>query len=210
MQVNSPNMRPPTTNEERSEATRARLLAAARRLFGRRGYSKTSIDELVRRAGVTKGAFYHHFDDKKAIFLAVLEEAQMRLAQRCASAAQGNDAWERAVAGCHGFLEACTDRETQQIILRDGPVVLGWEAWREIDTRYSLGLLEVGLRAAMAEGFVRSRPTKPLVHLLFGSLCEGALLIARAEDPRAALAAVMQEVDEVLSGMLVPAKRPTT
>ena len=203
MPVNNPSAKSTATNEERSEATRARLLAAARRLFGRSGYAKTSVEDLVGRGGVTKGAFYHHFEDKKAIFLAVLEEAQMRLAERCAAAAQGDDAWQRAVAGCHGFLEACTDREIQQIILRDGPVVLGWETWREIDTRYALGLLEAGLRDAMAGGFVRSRPTKPLVHLLFGALCEGAMVIARAKKPREALATVTREVDELLEGMRV-------
>src|SRR5437016_11652846 len=133
------------TNEERSEATRTRLLAAARKLFGKDGYAKTSLGALVRRAGVTKGAFYHHFEEKRAIFLSVLEDAQRRLAERCATAARGNDAWERTLAGCHGFLEACTDPEVQQVILRDGPVVLGWETWREIDSRYSFGLIEAAL-----------------------------------------------------------------
>jgi AcrR family transcriptional regulator len=92
------------TNEERSEATRTRLLAVARKRFGTKGYAATSVEDLVRRAGVTKGAFYHHFDDKQAIFRAVLEEAQERLARRSAAAAQGDDAWERALAGCHAIL----------------------------------------------------------------------------------------------------------
>ena len=195
------------TNEERSEATRARLLAIARKRFGTKGYAATSVEDLVRRAGVTKGAFYHHFDDKKSVFLAVLEDAQQRLAQACVAAARGEDAWERALAGCHAFLEACTDPEIQQIILLDGPVVLGWETWREIDYRYSLGALEAGLRESMAAGFVRPRPTKPLAHLLFGALCEGAMVIARAKKPREALATVTREIDELLDGILVPEKR---
>src|SRR5437870_3125344 len=143
------------TNEERSEATRARLLAIARKRFGTKGYAATSVEDLVRRAGVTKGAFYHHFDDKKSVFLAVLEDAQQRLAQACVATARGEDAWERALAGCHAFLEACTDPEIQQIILLDGPVVLGWETWREIDSRYSLGALEAGLRETTAAVLVR-------------------------------------------------------
>src|SRR2546425_9379073 len=195
------------TNEERSEATRARLLAIARKRFGTKGYAATSVEDLVRRAGVTKGAFYHHFDDKKSVFLAVLEDAQQRLAQACVAAARGEDAWERALAGCHAFLEACTDPEIQQIILLDGPVVLGWETWREDDSRYSPGALEAGLRETMAAGFGRPRPTKPLAHLLFGAICEGAMVIARAKKPRETLAAVTREVDELLDGMLVPKKR---
>jgi AcrR family transcriptional regulator len=195
------------TNEERSEATRMRLLGVARRCFGTKGYTGTSVEDLVRRAGVTKGAFYHHFDDKKSIFLAVFEDAEKRLMQACAAAARGDDAWERALAGCHAFLEACTEREIQQIILRDGPIVLGWETWRKIDSRYALGSLEAGLREAMAGGFVRPREPAPLAHLLFGALCEGAMVIARAKEPRRALATVIREVDELLNGMLLPKKR---
>ncbi len=189
------------TNEERSEATRTRLLRVARRSFASRGYAGASVDDLVRRAGVTKGAFYHHFDDKRSIFRAVFEDAEKRLMAASAKAARGNDAWERAVAGCHAFLEACTEREFQQIILRDGPVVLGWETWRKIDSQYALGALEAGLRDAMAGGFVRRREPGPLAHLLFGALCEGAMVIARAKEPRRALATVTREVDELLNGM---------
>jgi hypothetical protein len=95
----------------------------------------------------------------------------------------------------------------QQIILLDGPVVLGWETWREIDSRYSLGALEAGLQATMDAGYVRPRPTKPLAHLLFGAICEGAMVIARAKKPREALATVTREVDELLEGILVPNRR---
>src|SRR2546425_800109 len=109
------------TNEERSEATRARLLAIARKRFGTKGYAATYVEDLVRRAGVTKGAFYHHFDDKQSVFLAVLEDAQQRLAQACVATARGEDASWRALAGCPAFLDACTDPEIQQCILLDGP-----------------------------------------------------------------------------------------
>ena len=195
------------TNEERSEATRARLLDVARKCFGTKGYTRTSVEELVRRAGVTKGAFYHHFEDKKSIFLAVFDDAEARLMAACAAGARGDDAWERALAGCHAFLEACTDRELQQVILRDGPVVLGWETWRKIDSQYALGALEAGLAEAMAAGFVRPRETGPLAHLLFGALAEGAMVIAKAKDPRRALATVIREVDELLNGMRLPKER---
>src|SRR2546430_9602827 len=119
------------TNEERSEATRARLLAIARKRFGTKGYAATSVEDLVRRAGVTKGAFYHHFDDKKSVFLAVLEDAQQRLAQACVATARGEDAWERALAGCHQVLEAGSDPENQQSILLDAAHVVRRESLQE-------------------------------------------------------------------------------
>src|SRR5262245_42317013 len=123
------------TQEERSETTRAKLLGAAWKLFATRGYAATSIDDIAARAALTKGAFYHHFDDKQSIFRAVFEEAERRLTEAAAAGAQGPDAWRRFRAGCHAFLEASMDPGVQQIVLRDGPAVLGWETWREIETR---------------------------------------------------------------------------
>ena len=163
------------TQEERSEATRGKLLAVARKLFRIRGYARTFIEDIAARAGVTKGAFYHHFPDKKAIFLAVFHETEQALMEASAAGARGPDAWSQFRAGCRAFLEASMDAGVQRIILRDGPVVLGWEAWREIDARYSLGLIEGALRQAMAEG--------------------------RVSGSRAALAEVMGQVDVLLAAI---------
>lgn len=189
------------TQAERSEATRGRLLAAAWRLFGARGYAATSIDDIARRAGVTKGAFYHHFDDKQAIFRAVFEEAEQKLMETATAAARGPDAWHRFRAGCRAFLEASMDPGVQRIVLRDGPAVLGWETWRAIEARYSLGLIDAGLQEAMAEGQVRPRASTPAAHLLFGALCEGAMMIAQAVDPQQALGLVTGEIDELLGAL---------
>jgi len=185
------------TQEERSEASRGKLLAVARKLFRNRGYAETFIEEIAARAGVTKGAFYHHFPDKKAIFLAVFHETEQALMEASAAGARGPDAWSRFRAGCRAFLEASLDPGVQRIILRDGPVVLGWEEWREIDARYSLGLIEAALQQAMAEGRVAGS-LKALAHLLFGALCEGAMMVARAAKPRAALDEVLGEIDALL------------
>ena len=191
------------TQEERSEATRGKLLAVARKLFRTRGYTRTFIEDIAARAGVTKGAFYHHFPDKKAIFLAVFHETEQALMEASAAGARGPDAWSQFRAGCRAFLEASIDPGVQRVILRDGPVVLGWEAWREIDARYSLGLIEGALQQAMAEGRV-SGSLKPLAHLLFGALCEGAMMVSRAAKPRAALAEVMGQVDALLAAIETP------
>ena len=90
------------------------------------------------------------------------------------------------------------DPAVQRIVLRDGPAVLGWETWREIDSRYSLGLIGAGLKAAMTEGRVPPRPIEPLAHLLFGALCEGAMMVSRSPKRREALSEVMGQVDEIL------------
>jgi AcrR family transcriptional regulator len=128
------------TQGERSEATRTKLLGVARKLFRARGYADTSLDDIAARAGVTKGAFYHHFEDKKAIFTAVFEEAERQLVEAAAAGGRGGDVWSRFRAGCRAFLEASMDPGIQRVALHDAPVVLGWEVWREIADRHSLGV----------------------------------------------------------------------
>ena len=192
----------PVRQEDRSETMRRRLVAVAGELFAERGFGDTSIEDIVRRAGVTRGALYHHFDSKRDIFLAVYDAAEQRMIEGVANVSlAAPDAWTRLRAGCHAFLDACLEPAFQQIALRDGPAVLGWETWRELDARYGLGLIEQGFEAAMAEGHLRARPTGVLAHLVMGALTEAAMLIARAEHPRRARASVTEEIDALLDGM---------
>jgi AcrR family transcriptional regulator len=192
------------TQKERSDATRARLLAAARQLFAKRGYAATSLGDVVRRARVTKGAFYHHFASKEAIFLAVFEDAERQLVEKAAAGARGKHARDRFLRGCIAFLEATQDPSVQRIVLRDAPAVLGWEKWREIDWRYGLAAIERGLEQAMAEGGLARRPTHTLAHLIFGALCESAMVIARSPSPDAARAQVARDLDVFLTSLLSP------
>jgi AcrR family transcriptional regulator len=194
------------TQDERSEATRAKLLAVARELFGTKGYASTAIDDVTRAARLTKGAFYHHFTDKQAIFRAVFEETERKLLER-AAAVKAPDAWGRFRAGCRAFLEASIDPVAQRIAFRDAPVVLGWENWRELDAKMTLGLIEGGLHAAIAEGELRVRSPATLARLIFGTLCEGGRIIAAAPEPRKALDTVMREVDTLLAGLAGGARR---
>ena len=189
------------TQAERSDATRTKLLAVARKLFAAKGYTATPLDELVRRAGVTKGAFYHHFPDKQAIFRAVFEALEEELVAAAASGARGSDALSRFRTGCHAFLEASIDPAVQRIVMMDGPAVLGWETWREIDWRHFLALVEQSLGNVLAERGQKRRPTKALAHLVFGALCESAMVVARAPKPREALAQVERELDLLLRGL---------
>jgi AcrR family transcriptional regulator len=172
---------------ERTEATRAALLRAARELFAERGYGATAAEEVVRRAGVTRGAMYHHFRDKKALFRAVHEQIEeemvMAIGQRIAGM---SDPLEILVAGLDTFLDRCLDPEVAKITLDEAPSVLGWLEWREIDAKYALGLVTGVLRVAMDAGTLRPQPVEPLGHLLIAACGEAGLLIAAADDPPAA------------------------
>jgi AcrR family transcriptional regulator len=190
------------TQEQRRQETRSKLLAAARAQFSRRGYAATSVEQIAARARVTKGAFYHHFADKQSIFRAVLEETARELAAAAAAGARGKDALALFRSGCFTWLEACLDPGVQRIVLFDGPAVLGWQKWREIDWRYGLALIERGLERAMEEGRIPKRPTRTLAHLVFGAMCESAMVIARSPEPRRALSEVSEELDGVLQAIL--------
>jgi AcrR family transcriptional regulator len=190
------------TQAERSEATVQHLLETARDLFASDGFAKTSIEDIVSKAGVTRGALYHHFGGKADIFRAVVEDEAGRLAKRLQRAAsKEEDPWRQIEAGCLEFLDACLDPAVRQIGLLDAPAVLGWQELREIDLRHSLALLLQGLESAMAEGKLRRRPPAPLAHLLFGAMCEAGMLVARATDTRSAMREVGREVRALLDGL---------
>ena len=189
------------TQAERTDATRGKLLAVARKLFATKGYAATSLDTLVRRAGVTKGAFYHHFPDKQAIFRAVFEAVEDDLVAAALAGSKGADALTRFRTGCHAFLAASVDPSVQRIVMMDGPAVLGWATWREIDWRHFLALVDEGLAQAMLEHGAKRRPTKALAHLVFGALCESAMVVARSPKPKEALRQVREELDVLLGGL---------
>jgi AcrR family transcriptional regulator len=187
------------TQTERSEATTGALVAAARRLFAERGYAAVGTEEIVREAGVTRGALYHHFAGKREVLAAVHEQIESELAQELAETLRPDaGALETLQRGADAFLDRCLEREVQQVVLLDAPAVLGWERWREIGARYGLGLIEALLSAGMEQGEVRRQPVTPLAHALLGALDEVAMYVARAEDPRAA----RREVGETLAGLV--------
>jgi AcrR family transcriptional regulator len=192
------------TQAERSDATRAALVAAARPLFADRGYAGVGTEEIARAAGVTRGALYHHFDGKRELFEAVYERIEIELAERIASGAlQANASSPLAAmrAGAEMFLLASTEPETQQIVLLDGPSVLGWDRWREIATEHGLGLIEATLQAAVEAGEIDSQPVRPLAHVLMGALDEAAMLVARADDAERMRAEVGQTLGALLNGL---------
>lgn len=167
----------------RSATTRAKLIRAARTLFARKGYAEVGTEEIVRRAGVTRGALYHQFPTKEDLFLAVYEEVERDLTQQVVgSLGEVTSPLAGLRAGLRGFLEACRAPEVQRIVLIDGPAVLGWERWREVAERNGLGLIEVEIAAAIEAGEIGDVAVGPLAHLLMGALDEGALLVVRDPD----------------------------
>jgi AcrR family transcriptional regulator len=189
---------------KQSEATRAALISAARKLFGSRGYAAVGTEEIVRAAGVTRGALYHHFGGKRDLLEAVYEQIEGELTERITAVVLGRSAsspLEAMRAGSEMFLEACLEPEVQRIVLLDAPAVLGWERWREIAGSYGLGLIEASLGAAIDAGQIAPQPVKPLAHVLMGALDEAAMLVAASEDPVAMRAEVAATLNGILDGL---------
>lgn len=187
----------------RSASTRAKLIRAARTLFARKGYAGVGTEEIVRRAGVTRGALYHQFPAKEDLFLAVYEQVEQELTQRVAGLlGEVASPFAAMHAGIRAFLEACRAPEVQRIVLIDGPAVLGWERWRDVAARNGLGLIEAAIGAAIDAGEIAPLPVQPLAHLLMGALDEGALLVVR--DP-ASTDAVAATFERLLDGLRIAA-----
>jgi AcrR family transcriptional regulator len=183
---------------ERSAATRARLVAAARELFTERPYADVGTEEIVRRAQVTRGALYHHFEDKRDLFRAVHEQLEAELvdsiAKQLAETAV-SDPVEALRIGARTYLDACEDPAFARITLIDAPAVLGWAEWRRIDEEYALKVILLGLEAAMDAGMFRRRPALPLAYLMLGTMGEAGLRIANGEGGR-------KEVEDALMALL--------
>jgi AcrR family transcriptional regulator len=186
----------------RGEATRAALIAAARELFVTKGYFATGTEEIVAKANVgTRGALYHHFADKQALFRAVFEAVEEDLLARAASTDIAPNAWDQLVAGLQGFLTAALEPEVQRIILVDGPAVLGWNDWRELEARYGITVIEAALEVAMDQGTIRNQPRRELAHLILAAVDEAALLIAHSDDPEAARRNTSEALGRLLDGL---------
>jgi AcrR family transcriptional regulator len=187
---------------QRSERTRAALVAAARELFGARGYAAVPVEEVVRRAGVTRGALYHQFAGKEELFRAVVEQVEEELVAGLAAAgAPPGEPLALLRAGIEAALDASLDPAVARLTLLDAPAVLGWEGWRAVSARYGLGLVRGALAAAMDAGAVVRAPVEPLAHALLAALEESALWVARADDPRAARAEAGAALGALLDGL---------
>jgi AcrR family transcriptional regulator len=171
------------TQAERRAATIESILSAGRRLFGERGFAATTMDDIAEQAHVAKGAVYHHFATKEALFEAVFDQVARALVQEIDRAVRTEkDVLAAMVAGTQHYYAACAKGPTGQIILRDGPAVLGWERWREIDAQHFGGKIPRALTAAMDAGLIARQPVEPLARLLLGAVMEAAVACAGRSD----------------------------
>ncbi len=192
------------TQAERRETTRTALVDAARSLFAQRGYANVGTEEIVRAAGVTRGALYHHFEGKEGLFLAVFEAVEQELLDLIAGQVAQSGAASPLAAlqtGVEVMLDAAVDPGIAQIVLVDAPSVLGWENWREVGWRYGMGLTEGVLAAAIDAGEVAAQPARPLAHVLLGAMDEAVLYVARASDQQAAREEMATVLSALLSGL---------
>jgi len=194
----------PVRRDEVARATRDALIQAGLDLFASRGYAEVGTEEIVARAQVTRGALYHHFEDKRDLFRAVHERVEEDLMRSIGERMEStDDPWELIVTGMRSFLDACEEPAVKRIALTDAPVILGWKEWREIDERYGLGLTRAALAGAIEVGVLREVPLDATAHLLVGALSEAAFVIANAADARETRAEVEAALLELLQGLRV-------
>ncbi|RTR91822.1 MULTISPECIES: TetR/AcrR family transcriptional regulator [Pseudomonas aeruginosa group] len=184
---------------EMIEETRAKLIDAARRAFAASGYADASMDELTASAGLTRGALYHHFGDKKGLLAAVVDEMNARLG---AILAAGSDLWHGFRAYNRAYLEMALEPEIQRIVLRDAPAILGCTSSEASQLR-CLQSMTGQLRELMDSGRIRRADAEALAWLLNGALVDAALRIANAEHPPQSLARACQALDVLLDGLLM-------
>jgi AcrR family transcriptional regulator len=179
------------------------LIDAARELFARDGYDATSLDAVAARATMTKGAVYHHFDGKRQLFEAVFaREIERMAAPLTAAYLRKRDPWAAFKLAARAFLDECLDPGVQRIVLLDAHAAIGWDGIRRLEAPL-LELMQTAIARAAEAGRIAARPPGPLAHFLFGAVCELAMVVARADDQRAAQRQAVAELGRVLDGLAI-------
>ncbi|ORA20389.1 TetR/AcrR family transcriptional regulator [Mycobacterium arosiense] len=192
------------TQAERAAETRDALIGAARPLFASVGFADASLETIVRNAGVTRGALYHHFADKTELFAAVFERVEGEMAARMvdAVAAAGHSDPVEIMRLCSGlWLDACAEPEIQRIVLLEALAVLGWERWSDIGHRYNIGFVKGLLTDAIESGSIPRQPVEATALTIMGALREATLYIARADDHRRARADAGAVMDRLIDAL---------
>jgi AcrR family transcriptional regulator len=192
-------------NVAKSEATRRGLITAGRRLFGEQGYAATSVDEVVKAAGVTKGALYHHFRDKDDLFRAVVEGVKVDVTAIAAESFYDDSGNDDPLQRVHrlfiAMIDAHLDPAVQRISIIDARSVFDAATRRDLATRYEASLLRGAFRTAMRAGAIEQQPLAPLAHIFAGALAEACALIAEADDKDAARAEVTEVLARLVDGL---------
>jgi AcrR family transcriptional regulator len=188
---------------EQGQATRAALIDVATELFATNGYEATAIPAVLDAAGVSRGALYHHFASKEALFEAVLQSVEAQATLKVTRAARGaTDPLDGLRRGCAAYLAMCRDPVVRRISLIDAPAVVGWERWREIDEQHSFGLIKAAIAAVAADGRVKPELVDVMAHVVLAALLEVALLVARADEGRLAIRRGQEAITELLTALL--------
>jgi AcrR family transcriptional regulator len=194
-------MTPKRTNAD-AEQTRMQLVHAGRVLFGSAGFATTKATDVAELAGVTRGALLHHFVDKEGLFAAVLEAVEEEVAERVAAAAiRGSNPLEWLELGFGAFLSECVKPDITQIMLIDGPSVLGWEAWHQIDSRYGYRPVLDTVRAAIDAGQLAPDDPESLSYLLLGALAEAGTIIGQSENREKMRARMSKSLSRLIEGL---------
>jgi AcrR family transcriptional regulator len=193
----------------KAEATRRALVAAARDLFGEQGYAATSVDEIARQAGVTKGALYHHFRDKDDLFRAVVEDVKRDVTdvvgEAFLTATAENETMQSLELGFRAFIEAHLDPAVQRISIVDARSVLDATTRRTLDARYEVAVVRGAFRRAMRLGAIERQPLVPLAHIVAGALAEACAYIAEADDAEVAHTEANAVIVRLINGLRAPA-----
>jgi AcrR family transcriptional regulator len=193
---------PATLRSQHVQATRRAVLDAARASFARKGYGQTSVDEIAAAARVTKGAVYHHFAGKEALFRAVHDEVETEAQARAAGAADPDGApIDQIVAQVNAYLDAALDRDIQRITLIDGPAVLGLGLDIPADQQPGHVALRTFIGTAIEHGQIADLDPDVLARLIGGLALQGGLLIARATDPDVTRTALGHALEAMLRGL---------
>ena len=192
------------TQAERTEATRGRLISTARRLFAEKGFAATSTEEILSEAAVSRGALYHHFPSKTDLFQAAFEQVEDEVTAQVLQAASKDgetDPMRILQFGFDAFLDQCLNPEVQRIVMLDGPTVLGWDLWHELDERYAFGTLKTVLTVAADIGRIEESAVDPLSHLLLGAIMQAGMVVARSDDPLTAKRAMTDTFAGIVSAL---------
>jgi len=204
-QATPPQQTAPGKRAAQGRATRGQLIEVATSLFAGHGYGGTSIEAVLAAAGVSRGALYHHFAGKEALFTAVLEAVSERVAAEVTEAIRDcTDPVGAMLTGALAWIDLAGDPVIQRIMLVDAPSVLGWEQWRAMDEGRTVGAMQAMLQAVIDSDRLPQELVEPFSHMILAALDEAAMVVARAPDSRAAVAEGRQAVEELLNRLLRP------
>jgi AcrR family transcriptional regulator len=199
--------RPKSRRELYSEATRAALLETATEMFAARGFGRTSLDDIAVATQVTRGAVYHHFENKQAVFEAVFDALEQRMTERVTTAAAAqSDAWQAAMAGLDEFLELCCESTYGRLCWLEGPIALGWSRWMEYEEKYAYALIDGFLQATRDAGLLGPVPARTTTQLVFHLLGGAGRTIAEAaeQDRRTVRDECGVSIRRMLDGLRAP------